>query len=231
MEEVNRAAISTLHRAISLAMFGGGSEVAHSNPGVVYRLDVVDPIPIIDKFMRTHKSLLLAALLLLTLDGRGQEATVEDKAFFDKNVARLVKAEPTPITGQVLERVFGAKFYTVKVSMGGQEGVKSLVAARVKEDLKDVTLPEANADMPALKSLVKPDFKLKADADGKAFEEALDLLYPVDVRYDEKRKAVRHAGTEWLFIRGTFIADFKGLVVTTDADGTILSIKYSREIK
>jgi hypothetical protein len=180
--------------------------------------------------MRTHTSL-LAALLLVTIDGRGRAATAEDKAFFEKNVASLVKVEPAPITGQALERVFGAKFYTVKVSMGGEQGVKTLVAARVQDDLKDVTLPEANADMPALQALVKPDFKLKTDADGKAFEEALDLLYPVDVRYDEKRKAVKHAGTEWVFIRGTFIADFKGLVVTTDAEGTVKSIKYSREIK
>jgi hypothetical protein len=171
------------------------------------------------------------ALLFVTLNSRGQEATVEERAFFEKNLARLVKVEPKPITGQALERTFGAKFYTIKVSMGGEVGIKALVAARVQEDLKDVSLPEANADLSALKSLVKPDFKLKADADGKTFEEALDLLYPVDVRYDEKRKAVRHVGTEWLFIRGTFIADFKGLVVTTDADGTIKSIKYSREIK
>jgi hypothetical protein len=182
-------------------------------------------------FMRTRKSLLFAAVLLLTLVGRGQEATLEEKAFFEKNIARLVKVEPKPIAGQALERLFGAKFYTVKVSMGGEQGSKSLVAARVQDDLKDVSLPEVNADLPTLKSLVKPDFKLKADTDGKAFEEALDLLYPVDVRYDEKRKAVRHEGTEWLFIRGMFIADFKGLVVTTDADGAIKRIRYSREIK
>ena len=181
--------------------------------------------------MRTYTSLLVSVLFLAAFNGRGQEASVEDRAFFQKNVARLVQAEPKPITGQALERVFGAKFYSVKMSMGGEEGIKLLVAARFQDELKDVTLPEANADMPALQALVKQDFKLKADADGKAFEEALDLLYPVDVRYDEKRKAVRHAGTEWLFIRGTFIADFKGLVVTTDADGTIKSIRYSREIK
>jgi hypothetical protein len=57
------------------------------------------------------------------------------------------------------------------------------------------------------------------------------VLYPPDTRYDEKRKAVQHSGTLWTFIRGVFIGDFKGLVVTTDADGTITNIKYSREIK
>ena len=181
--------------------------------------------------MRTRTSLLLAALLVVTLTGRGQEATADDKAFFEKNVGKLVKLDPAPITGQALEKVFGAKFYSVKASMGGEDGVKTLVAARFGDDLKDVSMPETNAEMPALKALVKPDFKLKADADGRTFEQALDLLYPVDVRYDEKRKAVRHSGTEWTFIRGTFIGDFKGLVVTTDANGTITGIRYSREIK
>lgn len=181
--------------------------------------------------MRYARLLVVMCLSLVTLAGRGQETTAEEKAFFDKNVGKLVKLEPTPITGQTLEKVFAAKFYTVKMSMGGEEGVRTLVAARLGEDLKDVTMPEANTDMPTLKALVRAGFKLKADADGKAFEQALDLLYPVDVRYDEKRKAVRHSGTEWTFIRGAFIGNFKGLVVTADADGTITSIKYSREIK
>jgi hypothetical protein len=214
-----------------MAIFGGGSEAGHSGSRFDLSARRVGSNLNYRQFMRTQKSLSLAALLLLTLNGHGQEATVEERAFFEKNIARLVKVEPKPISGQALERVFGAKFYTVSVSMGGEQGMKSLVAARVQDELKDVSLPEINADLPALKSLVKPDFKLKGDAAGKVFEEALDLLYPVDVRYDEKRKAVRHVGAEWLFIRGTFIADFKGLVVTTDADGTIRSIKYSREIK
>jgi hypothetical protein len=119
----------------------------------------------------------------------------------------------------------------VKVNIGNSGGTTMLVVARIDDNLSDVSLPGAMADMPALKALVKPDFKLKADADGKAFEAALDLLYPPDTRYDEKRKAVRHAGTTWTFIRGMFIGDYKGLVVTTDADGTIMSIRHSREIK
>jgi hypothetical protein len=181
--------------------------------------------------MRYARLLVVLCLSLATVAGRGQEATAEEKAFFDKHVGKLVKLEPTPITGQALEQVFAAKFFMVKMNMGGEAGVKTLVAARLGEDLQDVTMPETNADLPGLKSLVRAGFKLKSEADGKMFEQALDLLYPVDVRYDEKRKAVRQAGTEWTFIRGAFIGNFKGLVVTTDGIGTVTSIKYSRDIK
>jgi hypothetical protein len=168
---------------------------------------------------------------LIALAGRAQVATPQEKAFIDANLGKLIKVDPTPVQGEELAKVFHATFYMVKVSMGNTGTSEMLVAARVGDDLSDVSLPGGTADMPALLALVKSDFKLKTDGDGKAFEAALDLLYPPDTRYDEKRKAVRHAGTSWTFIRGMFIGDYKGLLVTTDADGTIMSIRYSREIK
>ena len=181
--------------------------------------------------MRYVILLVVLCVGLIAITGRAQEATAEEKAFFDKNIGKLIKIEPTPVTGGALAKVFDAKFYVVKVSVGGNGGATTLVAARVGDNLLEVSMPGSTADMPVLKALVKPDFKLKADADGKAFEAALDLLYPPDTRYDEKRKAVKHAGAEWAFIRGEFIGEFKGLVVTTDGDGKITGIKYSREIK
>jgi hypothetical protein len=180
--------------------------------------------------MRYAVLLVILCLALVTLVGRAQETTAPDQAFFEKSIGKLLKVEPSPLTGEALEKVFGAKFYQVKVSLKDGSSMM-LVAARAGESLSEVSLPGTTADLPELKALVKPDFKLKADADGKAFEAALDLLYPPDTRYDEKRKAIRHAGTQWTFIRGEFIDNFKGLVVATDADGTITSIKYSREIK
>jgi len=179
--------------------------------------------------MRYAIHLVVLCVVLVALVGRAQVAPSEEKAFIDRNVGNLIKLDPTPVSGDALEKVFAAKFYMVKVTAGA--GTTMLVAARIATTLPDATLPAATADFPALKALVRPDFKLKSDADGKMFEAALDLLYPPDTRYDEKRKAVRHAGTQWTFIRGMFIGDYKGLVVTTDANGTITSIQYSREIK
>ena len=68
-------------------------------------------------------------LVLTALVGRGAQVTAEEKAFFDKNIGKLVQVEPTPVTGEALEKVFaaGAKFYTVKVSVGGGSGVTRMV--------------------------------------------------------------------------------------------------------
>ena len=181
--------------------------------------------------MRYVMHLIVLCVGLIAIAGRAQDATAEEKGFLDANVGKLIKLDPSPVKGEELEKVFHATFYLVKAKLGNSGGTTMLVAARVGDNLSDVSLPGATTDMPGLKALVKPEFKLKADADGKAFEAALDLLYPPDTRYDEKRKAVRHVGTTWTFIRGMFIGDYKGLVVTTDADGTITSIQYSREIK
>ena len=181
--------------------------------------------------MRYGMFLIVLCVGLIAIAGRAQVATPQEKSFIDANIGKLIKVDPTPVKGEELEKVFHATFYMVKVNVGNSGTTDMLVAARVADNLSDVSLPGGTADMPALLALVKPDFKMKADADGKAFEAALDLLYPPDTRYDEKRKAVRHAGTTWTFIRGMFIGDYKGLLVTTDAEGTITSIRYSREIK
>jgi len=181
--------------------------------------------------MRYAKVFVVLCFMPGALVGQAQEATVADMAFFEKNVGKLIKLEPIRVSGEALEKIFAATFYTVRVKIGDRENVATLVAAKASDTVLDLSLPDTTAGMPALEQLVRTDFKLKTDADGKLFEAALDVLYPADTRYDEKRKAVRHLGTEWMFIRGVFIGDFKGLVVTTDADGTIVGIKYSREIK
>jgi hypothetical protein len=184
--------------------------------------------------MRHALLLVVLCLGFCTLAARAQEATAEEKSFFDKNVGKLVKLEPTPLTGEALAKVFTAKFYSVKVSMGDDGGMTTLTAARKGNDLAQVSTPGTTADMPALKALVKPDFKLKTDTDGIVFQAALDILYPIDERFDKedaKAKAVKHSGTQWTFVRGKFFDDLKGIVVTTDANGTITKIAYSLEIK
>ena len=184
--------------------------------------------------MRYALVTLVLAMGLITLAARAQDATPQDQAFFDKQIGKLVKLEPHPLTGDALAKIFTAKFFKVNVSIGADRGGTTLVVARSGDNLIEVSTPGTDADMPDLKALLKPDFKLKADADGKTFQAALDLLYPIDERFDKedlKAKAVRHADTEWTFIRGKFFDHFKGLVVKTDATGAITNIKYSLDIK
>jgi hypothetical protein len=184
--------------------------------------------------MRSTLTIVALCLGMVAQVGRAAEATAEEKAFFEKNMGKLIKLEPTPMTGDALGKVFTAKFYLVKMSIGEEGALTTLVVARSGNNLAQVTTPGTTAEVPALKALVKPGFKLKADADGKTFESALDLLYPIDERFDKedmKLKAVTHAGTEWTFVRGKFFDDLKGWVVKTDASGTITSIGYSLNIK
>src|SRR3954464_5735348 len=95
---------------------------------------------------------------LMTLVARAQVAPPEEKAFLEKNIDKLVKLDPAPVTGDALEKVFDAKFYMVKVTAGAGGEATTLVAARVGDNLSDVSMPIAAADLPALKALVKPDF-------------------------------------------------------------------------
>ena len=184
--------------------------------------------------MRYAWLLIVLCLGLFTLAVRAEDATAEEKAFFDKNVGKLVKLEPTPMNGEALTKVFTAKFFAVKVSMGDDGGTTTLTVARKGNDLSVVSTPSTTADMPSLKAIVKPDFRLKTDTDGIVFQAALDVLYPIDSRFDKEDlevKAVKHSGTQWTFIRGKFFDNFKGIIVTTDANGTITKIGYSLEIK
>src|SRR5690242_16664562 len=69
----------------------------------------------------TMRLTLLAGVLcagLFAFHARAQDVTAEEKAFFDKNAGQLVTLEPTPIPGDALDKVFAAKFYSVKVSSG-----------------------------------------------------------------------------------------------------------------
>jgi hypothetical protein len=184
--------------------------------------------------MRNALLLVVLCLGLFTLAARAQDATAEEKSFFEKNVGKLVKLEPTPMNGEALAKVFAAKFYSVKVSMGDDGGMTTLTVARKGNELSVVSTPGTTADMPGLKTMVKPDFKLKTDTDGIVFQAALDILYPIDDRFDKedaKVKAVKHSGNQWTFVRGKFFDDLKGIIVTTDANGTITKIGYSLEIK
>src|SRR3954466_14845912 len=101
--------------------------------------------------MRYAVHLIILCVGLIALDGHAEVASPEEKAFIDRNMGKLINLDPTAVTGEALEKVFGATFYVVKVSVGAGGGTTTLVAARVGDNLADVSLPSATADFPALK--------------------------------------------------------------------------------
>lgn len=179
---------------------------------------------------------LILGLFLSPVRAAEQPVSADDKAFFDKQMGKLVKFEPKPLAGDALGKVFAAKFFKLGVSVGADGMSVDLVVAKSGDNLLEVTTPSTTADMPDFKTLFKPDFKLKTDADAKSLQAALDLLYPIDERFsdgkeDIKAKTFKHTGTTWTFIRGKFFDDFKGFIVKIDANGTVTSVEYSLNIK
>src|ERR1043165_2146577 len=69
--------------------------------------------------MRRLLALLVSCVILTALIARAQVTPPEEKAFLDRNIGKLVKLDPTPIIGEPLDKVFAAKFYNVKVNIGG----------------------------------------------------------------------------------------------------------------
>jgi hypothetical protein len=80
--------------------------------------------------------------------------------------------------------------------------------------------------------MLSADFKLKSDDDAKVMQNALNIAYPTVTDDDKKAVTFRHAGNQWTFIRGNFIAPkLLGFIFQTDDSGKITSAKFSLQIQ
>ncbi len=151
-----------------------------------------------------------------------------DQQFFEKHVNELVKVQAVPLDNPALDKVMAGKFFTLNLTVA--QGIETEVVARLGDKIVQITLPSETAPIPGLKELVKPDFKLSSDADAHALQDVFDILYPVDSD-GAKVKTIRHEGDTWTFVRGKFFEHLEGLIVKTDAKGTIESVSRSLEVK
>ena len=171
---------------------------------------------------------LLAFTVILSTQLRADNAA-DDQAFFDKQTSKFIKLQPKRLTGDALGKVFTATMYQVNV-VNSDGGSTAAVVARTGDDISIVSIPMSTTDMPDFVKLIKADFTIKTDADAKAFQECLDVLYPIDTTFnkdDLNAKAIRHTGNQWIFIRGKFFDHFKGFIVTTDAGGKVTGVKWT----
>ena len=186
--------------------------------------------------MRKLLAFAVVAALSLAWTARGAGLSADERAFFDKHMSDIVKVEPSRMDEPALKKVFDAPFFDVKVTInqGGSETQTSDVkVARVGQELVNVSLPSTTEQMPKLKQMFKPTFKLRSEQDAKAVEAALDVLYPISNSFggeDLKAKAIKHAGNKWMFIRGAFFQKHKGFAFTTGADGAITAVEYSLDL-
>jgi hypothetical protein len=166
----------------------------------------------------------LFASLLFTFT-RAALADADDQKFFDNNIGKLVTLQITPITSPAIPKVSDGRFFSINVVVNG--GWTTLTVARINDTVAQVTIPSTDGDMPDLKTILKPALTLKSDDDAHTLQDALDTIYPVTDANDIPAKTIRHAGTTWTFVRGKFFDHFKAIVITTDDNGTITSIKWS----
>jgi hypothetical protein len=178
---------------------------------------------------RNFLPLMLTAFILLFSTQLRADDAADDQAFFDKQTSKFIKLQPKRLTGGVLDKVFNAKVYQVNV-VNSDGGGSTAVVARTGDDITIISVPSSTADMPDFLKLLKADFTLKTDADAKVFQDALDVLYPIDTTFnkdDLNARAVKHKGNQWIFIRGKFFDHFKGFIVTTDAGGKVTGVKWT----
>lgn len=186
--------------------------------------------------MKQFLTFVAVAMFCLAGSARGAGLSPDERAFFDKHISKIVQIEPTRMEGPALQTVFQSPLYKVIVTISqGDSGKQTvdLVVARVRQELADVSLPGTNEGMPQLQRMISPKFKLKNQQAAKTLEAALDALYPISDAFggeDLKAKAIKHSGSDWLFIRGAFFKKHKGFVFKTNPDGTIAGVSYSLDL-
>ena len=108
-----------------------------------------------------------------------------------------------------------------------QVSTSNAIYAKTKNGLLEITRPSTNAEMPELLQIVKPSFRLNSDTDGLTMLSALKSLYKHKRRHrDRFEPHMIQKDRTWYFIFGTFFKKFSGVVMETDVNGKINSIKW-----
>ena len=175
-------------------------------------------------FTRALSMLWLSVPLLLSAG----ELTPDEQAFFDQHKSDFVRFEAQKLEALAVETVFAVPFYTVKVILTASDGepTTTFTVARVGDGFVSILRPDSDADLPEFLKLLSPEFKLRTDANARALQEALDVLYPPMMQSDKKLISFRHAGNSWIFVRGEFIENKLGYIFTTGPDGEIKTVKF-----
>ncbi|VTU00631.1 Uncharacterized protein OS=Endozoicomonas elysicola GN=GV64_00235 PE=4 SV=1 [Gemmataceae bacterium] len=160
-----------------------------------------------------------------------EEADADTQKFFEARLNQLVKVKPKLVKDPAVAKVFSAKVYQVGLGFGSV--TYPLQVSRNGDAIVALKDLSTNQDMPELKAIINPEFKLATETDAIVFEAATEALYPLSDGFDDGGaavKQVRHKGTEWTFVRGKFFEKYKGFVVTTDEKGAITKVRYSLDI-
>jgi hypothetical protein len=178
-----------------------------------------------------RRPILIGALVLGVVATRawGAELTADEKAFLDQHVPDVVKTEYVRLSDPAVIKAFATPFYTVNIDISDGDGGtshNSVLVARRDDKLVGITRPSTDGDCPAIQKMFRPDFRLKNDEDARVLQAALDAVFPIIGSSDQKAKTFKHAGPQWIFVRGEFFDAKMGFVVTTDNSGAVTGVKF-----
>jgi|GEM_PF-2724572 len=155
------------------------------------------------------------------------------KAFPPPSEDKTVQTIPSPIKRKAIDTVFGDKLFSVIVVVRKDRSSRaetSPVALRAGKVLK-IEEPSREMDaVPILRSLIRKDYRLRTEADAETLLDALTAVYPPR-KGDREAQEVIKTEAGWLVVTGDYIGDRKGFSFSTNADGVITGIKYSRRIR
>jgi len=178
---------------------------------------------------RTFAGMLALALALSATGAAAQNRPPDEKEFVRQHLQNIVRVDPVRLTDPAVTSVFAVPLYRVMVEIGDPNGAArtSVMVGRQGDTLVVVSQPGEDQDRPDILKLLRPQFKLTGAAAAETVQNALDLVYPIiGSSADEKAKAFRHRGNDWIFVRGKFFDASMGFVLTTDASGTITGVRY-----
>lgn len=180
----------------------------------------------------------IAAILSLSGSSIAADVTAEEAKLIGTAVRKLYKLETTTkrLESPAIAKLTDAMLYKVEVKIKGPDGttLENMQMVRNGDEVSSIPSPSTNQDCPEIKALIKPDFRLKTDADAESVEALLDQLYPIEDRFnkkDKEAKAIRKGDNSFTFIRGKFFKDSKGYIFDTDADGVVQKVRFSLRIK
>jgi hypothetical protein len=179
--------------------------------------------------MNRSLAITLAAVLSVSpLVSSAADLTPDEQEFINQHTSDLVKFETQRLDDEVMQEVFSAPFYSVKITLGGEDsgGMTTLIVARVGDKLVNVTKPGTDAELPDFVQMLKPELRLRSTGDATMVQKALDTIFPPFMESERKLITFKHTGTTWIFVRGEFFESKSGYVFETDADGAIQSVKY-----
>jgi len=175
---------------------------------------------------------LATAAVILPL--RAEQLTPDEKTFIDKHISDVIGTETERLSDPSLTKVFATPFYKIKLGIkqadGQMDSSQSLIAVKLDDKLVDLSTPSSDADVPMMVKMFDPKFKLLADADAQTVQKCFDILYPPFMEEEKKIIKFSHKGNDWTFIRGKFFDTFSGYVITTNADGSVKTVKFSLKL-